>query len=668
MEEKFNASVKKITEFVRKAMSVVEVRFVLCAIVTVIFAEILSTGSSDGLSYPFRHPAAFICAILILFCSYSLSSFFPCRLGVFIIIECFWLGLAIANKVLLSFRVNPLSAVDFKIVRSVFSIISIYLSLFEIILILTSIAAAIALAVFIIIKLPKKKPDFKSAAVFTGVSAVLTVVAVLSSVALYASDMRKMRLPDVYKEFGFVYSLSMSVYDRGITRPDGYSEQNISTIIRPQETDKTEIPDSPDVEGDLSRPNVIFVQLESFFDPSRIKGLKLSEDAIPNFRRLAKDFPSGKLNVPVAGAGTVNTEFEVLCGIPVSVFGIGEYPYETYLTEKPCESLAYYFTKNGMTAHSMHNHTGTFYSRHIVMQNLGFDTFTPVEYMSDVKRNMNAWAKDKILEDEIVGSLKSTDGADFVYAISVQAHGKYVTVPGDFGSLKVSGNYPEGTLCSVEYYVNQLKDTDTFVGDLIESLENLDEDTVVVLFGDHQPSLEFTEEELGVDSIYETEYVIWSNCGVTSKDVDLEAYRLGAHVMSLLGMDDGVISRFHNTNYGTDTYEDDLNALAYDILMGEQYAYGGSFPYTVPVISYGWQSVKSTGAYIKNETLFVIGDNFTESSVIYVGGRRRDTVYINENMILTDNISSASDVKVAQVAESGYLFSEIRCKIISEPD
>lgn len=668
MEEKFNGAVKKVTDLTRKALSIVEVRFVLCAFITVIFAEILSVGFSDGFSYPFRHPVAFLCAAVILLCSYSISSFFPCRLGVFIIIECFWLGLAIANKVLLSFRVNPLSAVDFKIVRSVFSIISIYLSLIEIILILTSIASAIALAVFIIIRLPKKKPDFKRAAMFTGLSAVLTVAAVLTTVSLYASDMRKMRLPEVYEEYGFIYSLSMSVYDRGITRPDDYSEQNISTIIRPQETDKTEKPDDPAVDKGASDVNVIFVQLESFFDPKQINGIKLSGDAIPNFRALTEKFPSGKLRVPVAGAGTVNTEFEVLCGIPVSSFGIGEYPYETYLTSQPCESLAYYFTENGMTAHAMHNHTGTFYSRHIVMQNLGFDTFTSVEYMSDVKRNINAWAKDEILKDEIMGALGSTEGTDFVYAISVQAHGKYVTVPGDFGPLKVTGDYPEDTLCAVEYYVNQLRDTDAFVGELVKSLEKLEEDTVVVFFGDHQPSLEFTEEELGVDSIYETEYVIWSNCDVTAEDTDLDAYRIGAHVLSLIEMDGGVISRFHNTKSGTETYEDDLNALTYDILMGEKFAYGGAFPYTVPVISYGWDTVKTEGAYIKNETLFVIGENFTESSVIYVGGRRRDTIYINENMILTDNISAASDVKVAQVAESGFIFGEIGCKIISEPD
>ncbi len=656
MKEKLKVITSKIPLKVKKIFSIVEVRFALCAIITVIFAEILSVGFVSGLSYPFRHPIAFACAAVILFTFYSVSSFFPCRLGVFIILECFWLALAIANKVLLSFRINPLSAIDFTIIRSVFSIISIYLSVFEIVLILTSIAAAVALAVFVIIRLPKKKPNFKRAAIVFVSSVLLTVATVLATFSLYASDMRKMRLPDAYREYGFVYSFSVSLFDRGITRPDGYSEENILELI------------TPGVSESLVDKNVIFIQLESFFDPTLINNVTFSEDPIFNFRALSEKYPSGRLTVPAAGSGTVNTEFEVLCGIPVSVFGPGEYPYETYLTSAPCESLAYYFTSKGMSAHSMHNHLGTFYTRYEVMKNLGFNTFTPIEYMTNVKRNSNGWAKDKILTDEIVGALKSTENTDFVYAISVQAHGKYVTAPGDYGDIKVEGDLPEDRLYAIEYYVNQIKGTDNFVGELVSSLEKLDEDTVAVFFGDHQPSLELTADQLKTDSFYETEYVIWSNCGVTAEDCDLDAYRLGAHTLSIMDVEGGVISSYHNTKADSETYYEDLESLAYDVLMGEKFAYGGDFPYKVPTIKYGWRDITAEGAYIKNETLYVIGDNFTESSVIFVGGRRRDTIFINENLIVTDNISAASDVKIAQVAESGYLFSEINCKIISEPE
>jgi phosphoglycerol transferase MdoB-like AlkP superfamily enzyme len=108
--------------------------------------------------------------------------------------------------------------------------------------------------------------------------------------------------------------------------------------------------------------NIIFVQLESFFDPAQITGLHTSENAIPNFTWMRENYPSGSLTVPVAGAGTVNTEFEVLCGLPISVFGLGEYPYETYVKSNPCEALPYYLKNDGYTSHAIHNHTGTFYN------------------------------------------------------------------------------------------------------------------------------------------------------------------------------------------------------------------------------------------------------------------------------------------------------------------
>ena len=49
--------------------------------------------------------------------------------------------------------------------------------------------------------------------------------------------------------------------------------------------------------------NVIFIQLESYIDPSMIQGLELSEDPVPNWTALKEAYSSGYLTVPVVGAG-----------------------------------------------------------------------------------------------------------------------------------------------------------------------------------------------------------------------------------------------------------------------------------------------------------------------------------------------------------------------------
>ena len=120
------------------------------------------------------------------------------------------------------------------------------------------------------------------------------------------------------------------------------------------------------------------------------------------------------------GAGTANTEFECITGMNLDFFGPGEYPYKTILQKTVCESMAFDMKELGYTSHAIHNNEGTFYDRHKVFAQLGFDTFTPIEYMYDIKRNPTGWCEDEILVDEIVKTLDSTKKQDFIYAISVQ--------------------------------------------------------------------------------------------------------------------------------------------------------------------------------------------------------------------------------------------------------
>ena len=81
---------------------------------------------------------------------------------------------------------------------------------------------------------------------------------------------------------------------------------------------------------------------------------------------------------------------------------------------------------------------------------IGFDTFTPIEYMNNIERNPAGWCRDKILVKEIIKTLDSTEGPDFIYTISVQGHGKYP----DF-----------------EYYCEQIHEMDDFIRSLVNTPE-----------------------------------------------------------------------------------------------------------------------------------------------------------------------------------------------------
>ena len=134
---------------------------------------------------------------------------------------------------------------------------------------------------------------------------------------------------------------------------------------------------------------------------STLKFLNISEDPIPYYRQLMKDYSSGYLRVPVVGDGTANTEFETISGMSLRYFGAGEYPYKSVLSEETCESAPYVLKNLGYATHAIHNNEANFYSRRSVFSRLGFDTFTSEEYMPDISDvTATGWVKDCKIEQK----------------------------------------------------------------------------------------------------------------------------------------------------------------------------------------------------------------------------------------------------------------------------
>ena len=86
----------------------------------------------------------------------------------------------------------------------------------------------------------------------------------------------------------------------------------------------------------IHNPNFKVVEFDHFrrnagllFDPTLVNYLNISEDPIPTFRKLMKEYSSGYYKVPSVGAGTANTEFESITGMSMHYFGPGEYPYKS---------------------------------------------------------------------------------------------------------------------------------------------------------------------------------------------------------------------------------------------------------------------------------------------------------------------------------------------------
>jgi hypothetical protein len=366
---------------------------------------------------------------------------------------------------------------------------------------------------------------------------------------------------------------------------------------------------------------------------------------------MKENYSSGLLTTPSFGAGTSNTEFEVLTGMSMDYFGPGEYPYTTILRETTDESVANDLKPYGYSSHAIHDHTGKFYGRYLVYPELGFDSFTSVEYMQDVERNPLNWANDSCLTTEITKALDSTEEQDFVFAVSVQGHGKYPTeVIDDTQTITCEGFNMDETV-GFEYYVNQIHQMDAFLGELTDTLSQSEEPTVLVVYGDHLPKFSISPTDLDNGNIYQTEYVIWDNFGLEKQDKNLTTYKLYSEVLDRLDMHTGVITQFQQYCEDDVSFYADLHTLQYDLLYGECYAYGGTKPFVKTDMQMGIDEITISGVSQVGSYLYVTGENFTTASKIYINGSEYVTTYLSSGRICCEDAGQLEPGDVIDVIQ-----------------
>ena len=620
--------------------------FILAFTVTLVVEMASRHSLWKGIGFLFLHPVHLAANMMIILVTFAIGLFFRKRVFFIAFFTTFWLGLGITNAIVLVFRVTPFGAIDIALLPSVYAVISVYLDFWQILLIIAMIALAVAALAITFIRSPKSAPSYRSAVLVLLVSTAAAVGTYSLTVVGHEKDRSEIfsNINNAYQQYGFVYCFCTGAVDQGIDEPDFYSQDSVGLLL----ADLEALPDSG------LRPNIVMVQLESFFDVSYLDDVICDENPIPVFTYLRKNYSSGFLTVPSVGEGTANTEFEVLSGMSMDFFGMGEYPYKTILREEACETIATDLKDMGYTAHAIHNNTATFYGRDTVFAQLGFDTFTSIEFMENVEYNPIGWAKDGVLTQEIIKALDSTQGQNFVFAITVQGHGKYQR---GIDSEEMEGlniiweDHVEDSE-ALAYYLSQLRETDAFIGELVAALEERAEPTVLVLYGDHLPNFNIGTEQLSNGDIFETEYVIWNNLGLPVEDKDLSAYQLSAEVLRQLGMSGGILSNYHQQMSGKDGYIDGLNLLEYDMLYGEFYCYGGENPYTASDLQMGVAPVVVSDAVWSDGVLTVYGEDFTQWSCAAVDGDVLDTVFLDSGTLTAQLKEPPGDGAVITVRQN----------------
>lgn len=642
----------------------------LIAFIISILIETLSRKSIFNVfTFIVSNPLIFFLNMCIILFTLSLSFLFTRRKFVLVMISTVWMGLGIANGIILLFRLTPLSAMDFYDISNVAMNLPEYLTLRNILLFVGIFIVIIGLMTLLWKKLKKDKlPIGKGISYLVGTGLLLIFLLSITFKMNLLSDHFD-NLHDAYKEYGFAYCLTNSIINRGIKKPKDYSKNTIDEIKESLINKSSVIYKGEGLNQDIEKPNIIMVQLESFFDVNLLKNYTFSKNPTPNFTKLKEEFTSGYLKVPVYGAGTVNTEFEIITGMSSRFFGTGEYPYRTILATTTAESICYNLSNLGYHNYVIHNNTATFYKRNEVFKNLGFDNFVSMEYMNGIEENPIGWAKDRVLTSEVMKALNADDSRDFIYTITVQDHGIYPDTTNGEEKIKVNvkpdsvekipdSKSNERFVNQLTYYVNQIYETDMFIEELIRELTEFREPTVVVFYGDHLPPLSFQNEDLKSDR-YETEYVMWSNFPMEKERHDLTAYQLNAYVLARLDIEEGILTKFHQVNINEADYHDKLKMLQYDMLYGKKHIYGGKNPYEKKDLKMGIYDQTIKNIEEKDEVILIVGENFTPSSRVCINDQIEKTIFVNENtlQIKKQDLTSKA-VSIVQVTDGNVVLSE----------
>ena len=237
-------------------------------------------------------------------------------------------------------------------------------------------------------------------------------------------------------------------------------------------------------------PDIVVIQSESFFDPSIMKGYAHA-DLTPNLRRLAAHGTSGALHVPTFGGGTIRTEFEMLTGLSLRYFDNMQFPY-LQMGHKQVPSLVHVLDDHGYETIAVHGNDPTFWNRDTAFKALGFQRFVSRADFPPDAPNDGKYMADSAMTDEILTQLKDSGPPQFIFAISIEAHGPYDVEPKDTAArdaIAVPAGITGKDKVELQNYIYHMQHADQELGRLAAALAKRQRPTLLLFYGDHLPAL-----------------------------------------------------------------------------------------------------------------------------------------------------------------------------------
>ena len=344
------------------------------------------------------------------------------------------------------------------------------------------------------------------------------------------------------QENGFLFNFSIALRYSRVEKPDDYSQRALAELME----------QFPAVEGDVQavRPaNVVVVMNEAFADMTVYDGLEVSEDPTPFLHGMEENTVRGWLVPPVTGGGTAATEFEFLTGLSNGFLPPHCVAYQLYVKEN-VPALSEWMGEQGYQTTAFHPYRASGWNRPVVYDYMEFDTQL---YNTDVEKPeyVRNYISDRSSYEKVFSLTEQAgDEPAFIFNVTMQNHSGYAQGWRNLSApVTLSGEQDKLDPDARQYFA-LMRESDDALRDLIGYYGQVEEPTVVVFFGDHQPSLkkEFVSAISGVEDgaeltaeenlrRYAVPFFIWANYDIPEqRDVVLSANFLGAKVVRLAGL------------------------------------------------------------------------------------------------------------------------------------
>lgn len=420
-------------------------------------------------------------------------------------------------------------------------------------------AASVLMFIWMILIVSKSSVTFRNWKIRFAVAAVWLIglggyvsgIQKSSVQSFFGMDTTLFTLNVLYRNNGIAAAFLGNLRFLNIEEPSGYSVKKVAEIASDLQTDAESINSEHSASvstsdsdtqkntgtataATVTNPNIIVIMDEAFSDLSVWGDFETSEEVMPFFKQLQQEAVGGEVYVSVKGGNTANTEFEFLTGNSMAFLPTGSVPYQQYIkSETP--SLASYLKSLGYTTTAIHPYNRSGWDRDTVYGYFGFDQFLDKDSFTDPYR-LRGYISDKSAFDKIIEQYEigKNQGSQFIFEVTMQNHGGYSKETPDFNIYLTLPEVESKTtsVVATEKYLTLINQTDRALQELVEYFEQQSEPTVIVMFGDHQPSDYITntiQRICGVtgddtlDSLeqgYRVPFLMWSNYGLEHQYYD----------------------------------------------------------------------------------------------------------------------------------------------------